>query len=381
MVLKSTENMATPRQTPADLLRSVIRRNGETREQIQQVLPRPRPDARQPPTFFDHVKISMFQGDKDAMFETLRINEAMFESALNIVDSIPLNTRGRRGFVHTHRDKLFFLIIFLTQGMGALKLACLPKIKSHAQVLNVLHDTVKLFGKTIVENTITFRHEEWEDFPQCSSVVDCTVVEIPGPAMPFHDRVKYHSGKHNKQCLKKEVIVNVRSGTAAMISKEYPGSVSDITVLRLHAPEVNRMLGQSSMLADKGYRGDTFVPNVVVVGDHLDPHICAYRLIVERFFGRLKNTFIVFSQRWTLDNCTFSDYFDVACGLTNLLILVEPLNHDDWVFNNNILVLWINQMEVNAENRKKKEEERRERRRLEREDLILAHLLESRGIH
>ena len=376
---KETIIMARPRQTPAELLLAVVRRNEATRERIEQVLSRPPPTNPQPPTFFDHVKNTMFQGDRNLMFESLRINEAMFESTLNIIDSIPLATRGRRSFVHSHKDKLLFLLLFLTQGMGALKMACLPKIKSHAQVLNVLHDVVKLFGRTIVENTITFRREHWEDFPQCSTVVDCTVVEITGPALLFHERAKYHSGKHKKQCLKKEVIVNVRSGTAAMISDEHPGSVSDITVLRRHAREVNRMLGQSSMLADKGYRGDTLVPNVIVVGDHLDEHICAYRLIVERFFGRLKNTFIVFSQRWTMDVSSFSDFFDVACGLTNLLILVEPLNHDDFVFNNNILLMWLNEIEENEENRRVKEAARRERRRLERDELILVHLLANRG--
>ena len=173
--------------------------------------------------------------------------------------------------------------------------------------------------------------------------------------------------------------MNVRSGTAAMISQEHPVSVSDITVLRRHAQEVNRLLGHSSMLADKGYRGDCLVPNIIVVGEHLDEHLCAYRLVVERFFGRLKNTFIVFSQRWALDIDRFSEFFDVACGLTNLLILVEPLNHNDWVFNNNILLLWLNEMEDSEEGRKRKEAGRRERRRLEREELILAHLLENRG--
>ena len=131
------------------------------------------------------------------------------------------------------------------------------------------------------------------------------------------------------------------------------------------------MLGQSSMLADKGYRGDTLVPNTIVVGDHLDQRICAYRLVVERFFGRLKNTFIVFSRRWTLDIDSFSDFFDVACGLTNLTILVDPLNHGDWVFNNNILLMWVNEIQENEENRRMKEAARRERRRLEREELIL----------
>ena len=168
--------MATPRQTPADVLLAVVRRNAATRDRIEQVLPRPRPAIPQPPTFFVHVKTTMFRGDQNIMFQTLSINEAMFEAALNIIDSIPLPTRGRRGFVHSHRDKLFFLVIFLTQGMRALKMACLPKIKSGVQVLNVLHDTIKLFGPTIVENTIAFRNERWEDFPQCSTVLDCTVV-------------------------------------------------------------------------------------------------------------------------------------------------------------------------------------------------------------
>ena len=225
--------MARPRQTPANLLLAVMRRNAATREHIEQVQARPQ---RANPHIFDHVKVTLFQGDKDRMFESLRINEAVFESALNIVDSLPLATRGRRSFIYSHSDKLFFLVIFLAQGMGALKLACLPKIKTHSQVLNILHDTVKLFGPTIVQNTVIFRHEQWENFHQCSAVVDCTVVEITGPALPFHDKVKYHSGKHKKQCLKKEVIVNVRSGTAAVISKDHPGSVSDITVLKLHAP-------------------------------------------------------------------------------------------------------------------------------------------------
>ena len=39
-----------------------------------------------------------------------------------------------------------------------------------------------------------------------------------------------------------------------MISKERPGSVTDLEVLRRHAEEVNQMLGETHMLADKGYR-------------------------------------------------------------------------------------------------------------------------------
>ena len=72
-----------------------------------------------------------------------------------------------------------------------------------------------------------------------------------------------------------------------MISQEYPGSVADIELLRRHAFEVNAMLGDSQMLADLGYRGETNVPNCQVVCQTSEIEKRT-RLIVERFFGRLK---------------------------------------------------------------------------------------------
>ena len=155
------------------------------------------------------------------------------------------------------------------------------------------------------------------------------------------------------------MVVNVRSGTAAMISDAYPGSVADITVLRNHAAEVNAMLGESTLIADKGYRGDCLVPGLVVVDDDAGMRVRQQRALVERFFGRLKNSFVVFSQKWALGFACFSSFFDMACGLTNLLILVHPLNYDDWVFNNNLL-LW--ELEVQeSENKKREKEERKGR--------------------
>ena len=134
--------------------------------------------------------------------------------------------------------------------------------------------------------------------------------------------------------------VNVRSGTAAMISDTYPGSVADITVLRNNAAEVNAMLGESTLIADKGYRRGCLVPGWALVEDDAGMRVRQQRVLVELFFGQLKNGFVVFSRKWTLGFACFSSFFDTACGLTNLLILVHPLNYDDWVFNNNLLLLW-----------------------------------------
>ena len=143
-----------------------------------------------------------------------------------------------------------------------------------------------------------------------------------------------------------------------MISKEHPGSVTDLEVLRRHAEEVNQMLGETHMLADKGYRGNTRVPNCVVVSATREVEK-RQRLIVERFFGRLKSTFMVFSRCWELSGGCFSTFFNIACALTNLSIMVSPLNQDDWDFNKKLLKKW----KRVAIQRVESEREKRERRK------------------
>ena len=160
-----------------------------------------------------------------------------------------------------------------------------------------------------------------------------------------------------------------------MISDAYPGSAADITILKNHAAQVNVMLGESTLLADKGYRGDCLVHDLVVADDEAGLLVRQQRALVERIFGRLKNSFVVFSQKWAQGIACFSSFFDTACGLTNLLILVHPLNYDDWVFNNNLLMLWEREVQENERMKRTREEQKRERRQLEREELIIASLL------
>ena len=242
------------------------------------------------------------------MLADVAVNRMFFYSVLNVVDSVRLPNRGRHGFVHSHRDKLLFLIIFLKEGTKALSDVCLPVIRNPSTITRNLHQIMTLFKDVIVRNLVEFRRECLDANPLISSVVDCTVVEIAGPDLDFGQKDEYHSGKHKKRCLKKEVIVNVRSGTAAMISKAVGGSVSDIVVLKRHAQEVNQMLGATTVLADLGYRGETHVTNLCVVSQANQAKRRA-RVIVERFFGRLKNKFIVFARTWELSWTSFDGFF------------------------------------------------------------------------
>ena len=346
--------MASSHRPPTEAFRAILRRIEEQRvaiiEQNQQPQP---PQRREILSFYDHTVRFFFNGDEERMLHELAISRDFFDTALNLVNSVRVRTRGRPGFVHTHRDKLLFLIVFLKEGTDALKKLCLPALRDDSSVLRNLHQSAFLFKDALVGNTIEFNSERCEDNPMVSSVVDCTVVEITGPDLPFGQKDEYYSGKHKRHCLKKEVIVNVRSGTAAMVSEACPGSVPDIVVLKRHAEEVNRMLGVTRLLADDGYRGDTHVNNLTLASNGGDGERRA-RLIVERFFGRLKNVFFVFSKTWELSYTAFDDFFDIACALTNITILLAPLNFDDWEFNEFLLRKWnkmIEEREVRARNR------------------------------
>ena len=314
------QSFMSSRRTPADILLRTLRHNEEERAALLRDHGTPVHQTPQRLTFFSHVLGSFFEDDEELMLNTLAISRHFFYSILNLVNSIRIRSRGRNGFVFSHKDKLLFLIVFLKEGSEVLKKVCLPVLKEPSSILRNLHAAAALFKPVLLRNTIEFRRERLDDLPTISAVVDCTVVEIHGPDLPFGEKDEYYSGKHKRHCLKKEVIVNVRSGTAAMISKAYPGSTADIEVLRRHAAEVNQMLGPSHVLADKGYRGDTRVPNCQVAADGNEAERRA-RVIVERFFGRLKKTFIVFARQWELSWTAFSDYFDIACGLTNVAII------------------------------------------------------------
>ena len=271
-----------------------MRQEPQPTQQLQQPAQQP-----QQMSFFDHVLRTHYEGDEEVMLRRVAISSEFFYSALNPVDSVRVQRRGRPGFVHTQKDKLLCLIIFLKEGSSALKDACLPVIKDPTTVMRNLHQAASLFKDPLVRNMVRFNHERLDDIPLASAIVDCTVVEIKGPDTPFGQKDAYYSGKHSKHCLKKEVIVNIGSGTAAMISKAHPGSVSDLEVLRRHSAEVNEMIGASRMLADRGYRGVTGVPNCIVVSEG-NPVEQRARVLVERFFGRLKSVFFVFSGVWEL---------------------------------------------------------------------------------
>ena len=105
------------RPSPQDILLRTLRRATEERDSIrQEPLTRPVQNTAERPTFFNRVLTTFFVGNEEQMFLGLQIDRAVFHAALNCVNSVPLRRRGRPGFVDSHRDKLLFLMVFLSTG-------------------------------------------------------------------------------------------------------------------------------------------------------------------------------------------------------------------------------------------------------------------------
>ena len=207
----------------------------------------------------------------------------------------------------------------------------------------------KLFRANLVGGAVRFFNETIDDAPDAALIVDCTVCQIRRPKQPFEDAKVFFSGKHCIYALKKEVCVNVHSGTAALVSRAYPGSVHDITILRDHAQALNNVLGGRAILADLGYRGaHRDVPTIVVCDDDAE-QLRAKRVLVECFFGRLKVLWSVFSSKWTLGEEFFDVFFDIACALTNLDVLHRPLRQNDQVFNQGVLNMILEELKMKAD--------------------------------
>ena len=147
-----------------------------------------------------------------------------------------------------------------------------------------------------------------------------------------------------------------------------------MTVMRGDSEAINRLVGRSTLLGDKGYRGgESSVPMLLVVEDETPRDLRVQRTLVECFFGRLKNKYKAFGRKWFLGVETFDGFFDCACSLTNADITVNPLSIDDRQRNQTILNLWQAEEADRQESRRVRNEAYR--RRVEAERSALAEEL------
>ncbi|KAH7815639.1 putative DDE superfamily endonuclease [Monocercomonoides exilis] len=144
-------------------------------------------------------------------------------------------------------------------------------------------------------------------------VLDCTVLPINKPGGSLMNCKKFYSGKHHIYCVNVEVGVNPAVGTACTISFVHTGSTHDFTVFKEHCPLFKDQLKGSKIQADSAYIGAKPELDAIITQLVGTQELASKRVIVERFFGRLKTLFPVFRRQWPFEPDRISDYFIVAC--------------------------------------------------------------------
>ena len=371
----STYNLGFLSQEMANEPTTLERRLDRVEDHSQRVLQASTLDVRMPQAdeLWWPFLVEMF-GSTNAVFTRTRIDRDLFESAYTFVRDIPVERRGKKGAVRSNREKLFFVMVFMMKGVEVLEILVGRFIKTRSHIEERARTFAGLFIDVLVDGAVRFFDETHPLVPGAALIVDCTVCEIRRPGLPFKKAKQFFSGKHSMYCLKKEVCVNVRTGTAALISPAFPGSVHDISLLRSHAQEVRDILGEKALLADLGYRGaENDIPTIIVCDEH-DVELRSRRVLVECFFGRLKTLFYIFSHTWAMKEEVFDLFFNLACAMTNLDILNRPLQSTDYEFNRGVYSL------VMAERLNRRAEQRRANAAYRQRRLARIGLLEAEGV-
>lgn len=284
--------------------------------------------------------------------------------------------RGKRTKLHP-KDVLVLLLIYLRryprfEEMSAyfgIKVSTLQKI-----ILRSIMAASKQIKKIYIDALPSDDLPSWEPFPECTLIVDATVQEIPRLFGTFEEVKVWYSGKHEMYCLKSQVVIN-RAGLAVHIVSSKPGSIHDLKILKESMPDIDKFLEQfpdhgKKILADKGYVCDELNDRLVTPhkGNMLtheqikfNEQLSKVRIKVENFFGRMKNCFMITSEKYRGDQSKYNDIFCLCAGLVNFQIgvLNKPLNKDDHDFFCRHHAL----LHLETQNRREKEAEKRKRQK------------------
>ena len=58
---------------------------------------------------WDHLITNLFRHDEMALFTDRRLDRGVYNALRNAIKDIPLQTRGRRPFAHSHREQLLVI--------------------------------------------------------------------------------------------------------------------------------------------------------------------------------------------------------------------------------------------------------------------------------
>ena len=78
-------------------------------------------------------------GDECTLFQMVGIDRGVFLDALAIVRNFHWETRGRQSVIQSTRERLFFLMVFLSRGVQVLEVLVMRFLKTRGHILVAPH--------------------------------------------------------------------------------------------------------------------------------------------------------------------------------------------------------------------------------------------------
>ncbi|KAH7832376.1 putative DDE superfamily endonuclease [Monocercomonoides exilis] len=260
---------------------------------------------------------------------------------------------GKRRVIEKLDDQLFLLLNFFHFGSPTVShLITSPFLKTQDATIRLIHSFLQSVKVSLSDVFLTFRPDRIRGMEEVALVLDCTVLPVNKTGKEFNCGSDCFSGKHKIYCVKVEVGVNPKTGTASTVSKVHGGAVHDYVVFREHYSQFAARLDGGKIMADSAYIGAKSELGAIITKPVGTPELAAHREIVERFFGRLKTLFTIFRRPWPLKISSIAEYFYVAFCLTNYHILQNPLSEEDFEANQ----LFLSDLITKAEQKRQKKE-------------------------
>lgn len=170
---------------------------------------------------------------------------------------------------------------------------------------------------------------------------------------------KYYSSKHKLYAYKVEISV-LPNGLAVSCCKHYPGSISDLEIMRrmrrIHEKYLRKRQGCEQvtdigplsaedpghwgMLADKGKGAADFLrvihpitkppnKNLSISEERYNYKLSADSIVVENFFGRALGLWCVLERKWRCAEQNYDRFFPLRVVISNVHIRAHPLRRND----------------------------------------------------
>ena len=172
--------------------------------------------------------------------------------------------------------------------------------------------------------------------PGVGYIVDATVQRINAPSGTFEEKKQFYSGKHGFYCLKSQVITDMK-GVALHVVTNIDGAVHDLEVFKESIQDIQFLMDHhpntpKKILADKGYvsreyaellttphKGQTITLSRSQLNEN--QRMGKVRVIIENFFGRMKNRYAIIGSTYRNDRDSYSAIFRLCVALTNFDII------------------------------------------------------------